>query len=151
MRLDPRRRLSLGEPMATESGGIVWRPTPEVAQRSRLGRFMQAHGIATLTELHERSVADLPWYWDAGVRDLGVRWAVPYTRVLDESRGVAWPTWFPGGRLNLAENCLDRHLDAGRAARPAIVWEGDHGQSRTLTYAELGVEVHRLANALRAL
>ena len=135
--------------MTTESGGIVWRPTPEVAGRSRVDRFMRVHGISSVAELHQRSVADRPWYWDAVVRDLGVRWAAPYARVLDESRGVAWPTWFPGGRLNLAENCVDRHLDAGRGAWPAIVWEGDDGQSRTLSYAELGVEVHRLANALR--
>ena len=137
--------------MATDTAGIVWHPPPEVEERSRIGRFMRARGVTTLGELHRRSVADPAWYWDAVVRDLGVRWTTPYTRVLDESRGAAWPTWFPGGQLNLADNCLDRHLDAGRGARPAVVWEGDDGRSRTLTYAELGTEVSRLANALRAL
>ena len=71
------------------------------------------------------------------MRDLGVRWTTPYTRVLDGSRGVPWPTWFPGGQLNFTDNCVDRHVDAGRGASPAIIWEGDDGQSRTLTYAEL--------------
>jgi acetyl-CoA synthetase len=137
--------------MTTETAPIVWRPTPEIAERSRIGRFMRAHGITALGDLHRRSVADPAWYWDRVVRDLGVRWTTPYARVLDESRGVQWPTWFPGGRLNLADNCLDRHVDAGRGARPAVVWEGDDGQSRTLTYAELGTEVGRLANALREL
>ena len=69
------------------------------------------------------------------MRDLGVRWSRPYERVLDGSRGVPWPVWFPGGRLNFTDNCVDRHVDAGRGAKPAIVWEGDDGQSRTLTYA----------------
>ena len=137
--------------MTTAADGFVWRPTPEVAERSRIARFMRAHGIGTLAELQRRSVADLEWYWDAVVRDLGVRWTAPYTRVLDDSSGVAWPTWFPGGRLNLTDNCVDRHVDAGRGAKPAIVWEGDDGHSRTLTYAELAAEVNRLANALRAL
>jgi acetyl-CoA synthetase len=137
--------------MTTEAAAIVWRPTPEIAERSRIGRFMRAHGVRAVDELHRRSVADPAWYWDAAVRDLGVRWTTPYARVLDESRGVEWPTWFPGGRLNLADNCLDRHLDAGRGAHPAVVWEGDDGRSRTLTYAELGTEVRRLANALRRL
>ena len=137
--------------MTTETDGIVWRPTPEVAQRSRIGRFMRTHGIATLAELQRRSVADLAWYWDAVARDLHVRWTTPYTRVLDESRGVPWPIWFPGGRLNFTDNCLDRHVDAGRGAKPAVVWEGDDGQTRTLTYAELAAEVNRLANALQGL
>src|SRR4029077_2868787 len=90
-------------------------------------------------------------YWDAVVRDLGVRWSRPYDRVLDGSRGVEWPTWFPGGRLNFTDNCVDRHVDAGRGAKPAIIWEGDDGQSRTLTYAELAAEVNRLGKALKAL
>jgi acetyl-CoA synthetase len=134
--------------MTGETDGIVWRPTPEVARRSRIGGFMRAHGIATLADLQERSVRDLEWYWDSVVRDLGIRWTTPYTRVLDDSRGEAWPIWFPGGRLNLAENCLDRHVEDGRGPAPAVIWEGDDGRSRTLTYAELAAEVNRLANAL---
>ena len=137
--------------MTTDTGGIVWRPTPEVAERSRIARFMRAEGVASLAELQRRSIADPEWYWDAVVRDLGVRWSRPYQRVLDGSRGPAWPVWFPGGRLNYTDNCVDRHVAAGRGARPAIVWEGDDGQSRTLTYAELAAEVNRLANALKAL
>jgi len=134
--------------MTRETDGIVWRPTPEVAGRSRIGGLMRAHGIATLADLQDRSVRDLEWYWDAVVRDLGIRWTAPYTRVLDDSRGEAWPIWFPGARLNLAENCLDRHVEEGRGPAPAVIWEGDDGRSRTLTYAELAAEVNRLANAL---
>jgi acetyl-CoA synthetase len=134
--------------MTRETEGIVWRPTSEVVRRSRIGRFMTAHGIATLTELRDRSVADLAWYWDAVARDLGIRWTTPYTRVLDDSRGPAWPIWFPGGRLNLADNCLDRHVDAGRGTAPAVVGEEDDGGSRMLTYADLAAQVNRLANAL---
>src|SRR5262245_60242599 len=110
-------------------GSIIWRPSPEVAGRSRIGRFMRAHGIATLADLQSRSVHDPEWYWDAVVRDLGIRWTSPYTRVLDESRGEAWPIWFPGGRLNLAGNCLDRHVETARGAAPAVIWEGDDGRS----------------------
>jgi len=137
--------------MTTETDGIVWRPIPQVAARSRIAGLMRAHGIASLEELQRRSIADPEWYWDAVVRDLGVRWSRPYERVLDGARGVAWPTWFPGGRLNFTDNCVDRHVDAGRGGKAAIIWEGDDGQSRTLTYAELAVEVNRLANALKTL
>jgi acetyl-CoA synthetase len=130
---------------------IIWRPTPEVIERARITRLMRSLGVHTLEELQRRSVDDPEWYWSGVVRDLGLRWLTPYTRVLDDTRGPAWPTWFPGGRLNFADNCLDRNLDAGRGPKPAIVWEGDDGQTRTLTYAELAREVNRLANALRSL
>src|SRR5258706_4470729 len=119
--------------MTTQTSEIVWRPPPDIVERSRIGRFMRAQGIGTLAELQRRSITDPEWYWDAVVRDLGVRWLRPYERVLDGSRGGAWPTWFPGGRLNFTDNCVDRHLDARRGAKPAIVWEGADGQSRTLT------------------
>ena len=133
------------------SDGIIWRPTPEVIERARITRLMRSLGVGTLAELQRRSVEDPEWYWNGVVKDLGLRWLTPYSRVLDDSRGPAWPRWFPGGRLNFSDNCLDRNLDAGRGRKPAIVWEGDDGQTRTLSYAELTREVSRLANALRAL
>jgi acetyl-CoA synthetase len=133
-----------------EGSGVIWRPDPEVAARTRLAGFMRRHGIATLADLRRRSVEDPEWYWDAVSRDLGLRWLRPYTRVLDTSEGIAWPRWFEGGLTNLTVNCVDRHLDGPRRHAPAIVWEGDGGESRTLTYAELAAEVYRLAGALRA-
>ena len=116
-----------------------------------LARFKSPHSQPALEALHKRSIEEPEWYWDAVVRDLGLRWTQPYTRVLDESRGVMWPRWFEGGLLNFTDNCVDRHIDAGRGAHPAVVWEGDDGQTRTLTYAELSREVNRLANALTRL
>ncbi|MBI4270855.1 MAG: acetate--CoA ligase [Candidatus Rokubacteria bacterium] len=135
----------------TGKSEIVWRPSREYLERSRIARFMKAQGVPDLATLLRRSIAEPEWYWDAVVKDLGIRWTKPYTRVLDLSRGIQWPEWFPGGLLNFADNCLDRHVDAGRGPKPAIVWEGDDGQSRTLSYAELLREVGKLANALRRL
>jgi acetyl-CoA synthetase len=133
------------------SGEVVWRPSAEQAERSRIAAFMRAHGIASVAELQRRSRDDPAWYWEAVERHLGVRWSRRYDRVLDVSRGVPWARWFPGGRLNFAENCLERQLDLGRADAPAIVAEGDDGAVRTLSYAELAREVGRLANGLRRL
>src|SRR5713226_3937180 len=135
----------------TETGRseIVWRPSKEYAEGSRIARFMRAQKIGSLEELQRRSVEDPEWYWDAVVKDLGVRWMKPYTRVRDVSRGLEWPRWFEGGLMNFADNCVDRNVDAGRGDQEAIVWEGDDGQTRTLTYRHLAREVNQLANALK--
>src|SRR2546422_1672571 len=135
----------------SETAEIVWRPTPEYVERARITRLMRAHEISSLAELQRRSVSVPEWYGDAVVRDVGVRWTRPYTRVLDDSRGIQWPRWFPGGLLNFADNCVDKNLDAGRGDKPAIIWEGDDSQGRILSYRELAREVNRLANALKRL
>jgi acetyl-CoA synthetase len=129
---------------------IVWRPDPATAARTRIARFMAQHGLASLEALQRRSVEDLEWYWDAVARDLGWVWSTPYREVVDLSEGIQWPRWFPGGRMNLAANCVDKHL-ARRAGEPAVISEAESGEARVLTYAELGAEVGRLANALRGL
>jgi acetyl-CoA synthetase len=129
---------------------IIWRPDPDVASRTRIARFMRRHGLPTLEALQRRSVEDLEWYWDAVSRDLGWVWSTPYERVADLSRGIQWPRWFPGGRMNLTANCVDKHLPA-HGGEPAIISEAESGEVRTLTYTQLGAEVARLANALTRL
>jgi acetyl-CoA synthetase len=112
---------------------------------------MRAHGIESIDELRRRSVADPRWFWDAVVRDLDIRFSTPYREVLDDSRGIAWTTWFVGGRVNVATACVGRwRNDPARAHAPAIVAESEDGRIRTLTYRDLAAEIDRLANALRA-
>jgi acetyl-CoA synthetase len=129
---------------------IIWRPDPDAAARTRIARFMRERGLGSLGELQRRSVDDIEWYWGEVARDLGWVWSTPYQKVVDLSKGIAWPRWFPGGRMNLAANCVDKHL-ARRANEPAVISEAESGEVRTLSYAELGAEVARLANALRRL
>lgn len=142
----------------TASPGIVWRPTPAYIERSRLYRFMQQHGVTSFEELLARSTQDVEWFWDAVVRDLGMKWFEPYSRVLDLSDGVEWPHWFVGGRYNCVHDAVDKWAavrDRGSGVRDqsseAIVWEGEDGEVRTLTYRQLYEEVNRAANALKAL
>jgi acetyl-CoA synthetase len=122
-----------------------------VIERSRLKAFMDRHALRDYDELLRRSVADPDWFWPAVLDDLGIEFYQPYTRILDTSRGIAWPRWCVGGRLNIVHNCLDKWADTPIGRQPAIRWEGEEGAARTLTYAELSGEVNRCANALRAL
>jgi acetyl-CoA synthetase len=129
---------------------IIWSPTPDYVERANVSRFMRVHGIETYDELVRRSIGDIAWFWDAVVRDLDIEFLEPYEQVLDVSRGVEWATWFAGGRVNLAYQCVDRWASTTPEA-PAVLWEGEDGRTRTWTYRDLRRETDRLARSLRRL
>lgn len=129
----------------------LWHPTPDYVQRSRLLRFMQRHRIADYPALYDRSIGDMEWFWEAALEEMGIEWACPYTQVLDLTKGIQWPQWFVGGRLNLVHNCVDKYRIGPRAAHLAIRWEGEDGAQRSLTYGQLDTEVCRAAAVLRRL
>ena len=131
--------------------GPAWEPSAAQFQRSRLLRFMRHLGLDTVDALRERAAADPAWFWEAVIRDLGLSWFRQPDRVLDLSDGLPFAHWFPGGRFNYVSNAVDRHAHGPAADRPALVWEGEEGTTRTLTYRQLLVEVSRAAAALRAL
>jgi acetyl-CoA synthetase len=111
---------------------------------------MRAHGIETYDELIRRSVEDIRWFWDAVVNDLDIEFFEPYAEVFDSRSGVEWTTWFTGGTLNLAHQCVDRWASRTPDA-PAVLGEGEDGSVRTWTYADLRDQTDRLARALRSL
>jgi len=132
-------------------GDVVWRPDPATAERSRLGRFMAKHGLADLEALQKRSVADPEWFWGAVVDDIPIEFYEPYERVLDVSDGIQWPRWYSGGVMNIVHSCLDRHRGTPVEGKTAVIWEGEGGDVRRLTYGELDLMAGRLAAALRKL
>ncbi len=134
------------------SGEIVWRPTPEYADRSHLQHFMLQHGLASYAELQKRSTQDISWFTDAVLRYLDIQFQRPYSQVLDLTPGIQKPRWCSGGELNIAYNCVDKWAaNPEMREKTAIAWEGEEGKTRTLSYGELSTEVNRCANALRCL
>ncbi len=83
--------------------------------------------------VYERARKDREGYWAEWARQL--EWMRPWDRVLEWTPPHA--KWFVGGRLNASVNCLDRHVRAGRGGRRALIWEGEPGDVRALTYADL--------------
>ena len=113
----------------------VYSPAPEFA----------AQANAT-EELYREAEADRLAFWAEQANRLS--WETPFDEVLDWSE-APFAKWFVGGKLNVAYNCVDRHVEAGNGDRVAIHWEGEPvGDSRTLTYSELLAEVCRAANAM---
>ncbi|SFD87273.1 acetyl-CoA synthetase [Actinopolyspora alba] len=99
-------------------------------------------------ELYDRAAEDRLGFWAEQARRL--QWDSDWDQVLDWSN-APFAKWFVGGRLNVAHNCVDRHVEAGNGDRVAIYWEGEPGDSRRITYSELRDEVSRTANALTEL
>src|SRR3954469_3082646 len=126
---------------STLSEKRVFAPPAEFAARA------QVKAMADYEALYARAAADLEGFWAEEARRLDCIRA--FSQIPDESK-APFVRWFADGTLNLSANCLDRHL-ATRGDRPAIVWVGEPGDRRTLTYRELHAEVCRAANALTAL
>ncbi|MCB1266132.1 MAG: AMP-binding protein, partial [Mycobacterium sp.] len=100
-------------------------------------------------DLYDAAEADRLAFWAAQAERL--HWDTPFNEVLDWSEAPV-AKWFVGGRLNVAYNCVDRHVEAGNGDRVAIHWEGEPvGDERTITYAQLKDEVCRAANTLTEL
>ena len=99
-------------------------------------------------EIYEQAQSDRLEFWADQARRL--HWHTPFTEVLDWSHAPV-ARWFGDGEINVAYNCLDRHIEAGLGDRVAIHFEGEPGDSRDLTYRELTDEVRKAANLLASL
>ncbi len=115
-------------------------PPPSFAQNA------QVKGLDGLEKLESEARETPEKYWEqaAGL----VHWFKRWDRVLDWDN-PPFARWFVGGKTNLSYNCIDRHLGR-RASKPALIWEGEPGEVRTLTYADMHREVSRFANVLKS-
>ena len=120
----------------------VVRPSAEFKAQANLG------SQALYRRLYAESVNTPEKFWGRQAREL-LSWRRPFKKVLKWKLPHA--KWFESGKLNVAENCIDRHLSSGRANKAAIIFEGEPGDVRTLTYRQLHQEVCRMAHALAGL
>ena len=98
--------------------------------------------------MYDEAAADRLGFWAEQAGHLS--WAEPFTEVLDWS-GAPFAKWFVGGKLNVAYNCVDRHVESGHGDQVAIRFEGEPGDRLDITYAQLQVEVSKAAHALTEL
>jgi acetyl-CoA synthetase len=116
-------------------------PPAEFAARAKIG------SMAAYEALWNEAAADIEAFWGKLAAEL--HWFRPFERVLDWQEPDA--RWFVGGQTNVSFNCLDAHLGTSRQNKAALVWEGEPGDARTLTYQQLHYEVCRFANVLKSL
>ncbi len=108
----------------------------------------KANAIVSDQSLYLEGERDLEAYWARHAREL-VSWDQPFTKTLEWD--LPYAEWFSDGTLNVSYNCLDRHVLAGRGDKVAFYWEGEPGDARVITYAQLLDEVQRFANVLKNL
>jgi acetyl-CoA synthetase len=99
-------------------------------------------------DIDKQAASDAPAWWAEQARQR-LDWQTPFREVLDDSNPPFY-TWFADGTLNASYNCLDRHVNAGHGDRIAFYWQGEQGEQRSLTYAQILADTQRLANALKA-
>ncbi len=112
-------------------------PPPEFAARA----------VANDPDVYERARRNPEGFWAEIAGELD--WDEPWQRVLDWN--PPWTQWFAGGKLNASYNCVDRHAKGERRNKPALIWEGEPGDERTLTYEDLYGEVNKAALMLQSL
>ena len=120
----------------------IFNPPQEFADRAAV------RNMAEYQKLYDLAAKDPAGFW-AKLAEKELHWFEPWDEVLDWQPPFA--KWFVGGKINISYNCLDRHLTTDRKDKPALIWEGEPGDSRTLTYAELHQEVCQMANVIKDL
>ena len=117
----------------------VFKPSAEFSKKARI------KSMAEYKKLHAESVKTPDKFWAREAKEL--HWLQKWTKVLDWK--LPYVKWFVGAKLNASQNCLDRHLDTPRANKAAIIWEGEPGDKKVITYRQLHREVCKFANVLK--
>ncbi len=133
-----------------ENQPIAWTPSPEIVERARLTEFMRQVGVTTFEELYQFSINDVGKFTAEVLRFLDIKFDPPFTTLLETSNGIEFPNWLGGAGLNITEMCLDRWQTDEMKNQPAIIWEGEEGNTETLTYVELLEQVKICAAGLRS-
>ncbi|SFK69115.1 acetyl-CoA synthetase [Halogranum rubrum] len=139
---------------------IVHEPSQEFVESTNVWQFMQEHSIENYDELIERTCTDVEgvdesgveWFWDELVDYLDVEFYEDYDTVRDDTEGPQFSDWYPGGKINIAHNTLDRHaaVDSETRNKVACIWEGEDGEVREVTYHELHRQANKVANYLES-
>lgn len=142
--------------MSTPTSNVIWRPSGDYLN-SRVAEFMHLHGISDVRDLIKKSTEDTEWFWNTFAQFAGMKWSKIYSSLVDSSDGFSSSKWFVDGEMNIAFNCLDWQMEPGKhagvresvgAARPAIIWESETGDTRSMSYGELNTVSGRIASLL---
>ena len=128
---------------------IIWQPSKEQIENSKLTKFIQHCKLKNYDELEKKSFSDPGWLWDNVIKFSDLKFYKPYSKILDESKGTPWTKWCIGGKTNIVLNCIDRHKDKEFFKNTFIFAEREDGKESSITYEEFDKQISKIGNTLK--
>jgi len=128
---------------------IIWQPSKEQIENSKLTQFIQHCKLKNYDELEKKSFSDPGWLWDNVIKFSDLKFYKPYSKILDESKGTPWTKWCIGGKTNIVLNCIDRHKDKEFFKNTFIFAEREDGKESSITYEEFDKQISKIGNTLK--
>ncbi len=128
---------------------IIWQPSKELIENSKLTKFIQHCKLKNYDELEKKSFSDPGWLWDNVIKFSDLKFYKPYSKILDESKGIPWTRWCVGGKTNIVLNCIDRHKDKEFFKNTFIFAEREDGKESSITYEEFDKKISKVGNTLK--
>jgi len=128
---------------------IIWQPSKEQIENSKLTKFIQHCKLKNYDELEKKSFSDPGWLWDNVIKFSDITFYKPYSKILDESKGTPWTRWCIGGKTNIVLNCIDRHKDKEFFKNTFIFAEREDGKESSITYEEFDKQISKVGNTLK--
>ena len=128
---------------------IIWQPSKEQIENSKLTQFIQHCKLKNYDELEKKSFSDPGWLWDNVIKFSDLKFYKPYSKILDESKGTPWTKWCIGGKTNIVLNCIDRHKDKEFFKNTFIFAEREDGKESSITYEEFDKQISKVGNTLK--
>jgi len=128
---------------------IIWQPSKEQIENSKLTKFIQHCKLKNYDELEKKSFSNPGWLWDSVIKFSDLKFYKPYSKILDESKGTPWTRWCIGGKTNIVLNCIDRHKDKEFFKNTFIFAEREDGKESSITYEEFDKQISKVGNTLK--
>jgi acetyl-CoA synthetase len=145
---DPQPHGGAGATTAPPEQPKFYEPPETLARDSNIMAYAREKGCDGFEELYDWSIRNPQEFW-AEMATRFLDWYEPFEQTLDESDAPFY-RWFTGGKTNVVHNAIDRHVQGPNRDKKALIWESEQGETREYTYAQLGAEVNRFANALKS-
>ena len=128
---------------------IIWKPTKDLIDNSKLSKFIKFCELKNYDELENKSLKEPGWLWDNVIKFSQLNFYKPYTKIMDESKGVPWTKWCVGGKTNIVQNCIDRHKGKDFFKKIFIFAEREDGKESTITYQDFDKQISKVGNTMK--
>ena len=128
---------------------IIWRPSKDLIENSKLTKFLNFSKTKDYDDLEKKSSSDPGWLWDNVIKFADLKFFKPYSKIMDESKGIPWTKWCVDGKTNIVLNCIDRHKDKDFFKQTFIFSEREDGEEGSITYEEFDKRISKVGNTLK--